>query len=138
VTSGLVKYEAARQALAEAHRVDEAKAIRDKLRAERWVGELLRETGETGQRQSGGKPSSRDDGFKTLRLADLDITPDQSPHWQKLATIPEPEFETIITSANGDAAAMTPQQILNRRKSTRQVAPRVQPPPRSRVERRGS
>lgn len=138
-TARLLKYDAARTALAEAHRVDEAKDIRDKalalaayarqaqdrdmiawateikLRAERRTGELLRETSETDRRQGKGRPektSSNGDIFTPKRLRDLGITRDQSSDWQKLAAIPEPEFERRIQAAAGEPATMTTAKIL--------------------------
>jgi hypothetical protein len=118
MSASLLKYDAARTALAEAHRVDEAKDIRDKakalevyarqakdremeqwvseirIRAERRTGELLREMA----KHKGGNPnlSSVDDGLK--KLADLKITRDESSLWQKLAEIPAAEF--TINSAH--------------------------------------
>jgi len=130
----LIKYEAARQALAEAHRVDEAKDIRDKavalaayarqaqdrdmiawateikIRAERRTGELLLKTAEAEQRNTGGKPSSRNDGLPTLKK--FKILPDQSSDWQKLAAIREAEFERRIKAASGDPSTMTTAKIL--------------------------
>lgn len=135
--SSLVKYEAARHALAEAHRVDEVKDIRDKavalaayarqahdrdmitwaseikLRAERKVGELLRQTAETGERAGLGRPgktSSTEEVFRTLK--DLGVTYNQSSDWQQLAAIPEPEFEERLRVAQGNPEAMTTAKIL--------------------------
>lgn len=135
----LMKYDAARTALAEAHRVDEAKDIRDKalalaayarqaqdrdmvvwvteikLRAERRTGELLRETAANGQRRtaSNGRPAkagSADPAFPTLNM--LKISEDQSKDWQKLAAIPEPEFEKRLANAARDPKTMTTAKIL--------------------------
>jgi hypothetical protein len=118
----LVRYEAARRALAEAHRVDEVKDIRDKaiamkeyakqakddeliqyvteirLRAERKAGELLIEMRESGERfnntdiQYLSKKQKLQLPPKT-KLADFCINRSQSSRWQKLATIPELEFD---------------------------------------------
>lgn len=135
--SRLVKYDAARQALAEAHRVDEAKDLRDKalalaayarqakdrdmvtwateikLRAERRTGELLRETAASERRQTQGRPektSSRGDVFP--KLEDLGISRNQSSDWQKLAAIPEGEFEKRLANAARDPATMTTAKLL--------------------------
>lgn len=120
----LVKYEAARSALAEARRVDEVKHIRDatmaaalyarqakdtemermaseiRLRAERRAGEMLRESARVGARQPRAHPkaeSKRNDSAPRLR--DLGISKDQSHQWQKLAAIPEAEFEKRLAQA---------------------------------------
>lgn len=120
----LIKYEAARTALSEAHRIDEVKDIRDKaealrayarqagdiemvnwaaeikVRAERKAGELLIEMKDRGERHSGHgdqiAASSHHDAAPTLPA--LGITRDQSSRWQKKAAIPEPEFEAMLAA----------------------------------------
>lgn len=107
--NGLVKYEAARQALAAAHSVDEVRDIRDKaeamrayarqacdvemmnwaaeikVRAERRAGEMLRESN-----VRAGNPANRD------TLSELGVKPQESKRWQKVAAVPESEFEAHI------------------------------------------
>jgi N6-adenosine-specific RNA methylase IME4 len=124
--TALIKYEAARRALAEAKRIDEVKEIRDKavaiqayarqakdttliehatdirLRAERRAGEMLAEieknkgaiSGKTGRK---GKPVLD----SKPKLKDLGVTKTQSSRWQKLAAIPEKQFEDVVADARG-------------------------------------
>lgn len=111
----LVKYENAKQAIAEYKSVDEVKDFRDKavaiqayakqandydlerdasiarVRSERRCGELLKETV-----QHGGNRKSKSDGSTLKTLAEMGVTKDQSSNWQKLAEVPEKEFEEII------------------------------------------
>ena len=123
MTLHLVKYDAACHAIAVAVDVDEVKDIRDKavaieayarqannfemerqaaiirVRAERRCGELLAEM----DKAKGGRPienrSHDSTGFvaETKTLSDLGITKDQSSKWQKLAAVPEAEFEAAVS-----------------------------------------
>src|SRR5262249_4940267 len=118
----LPHYDAACQALAKAVRVDEARDIRNKslamqvyaeqaknhslmqdaitlrLRAERRIGELLREMKERGERHDGKGQSrevlrSHDATVRLPKLADLGITKTQSSHWQRLASLSDEGFK---------------------------------------------
>lgn len=115
----ITRYDAARSALCEAHRVDEVKEIRDKaaalteyarqandnemyrwateikLRAERKAGELLAAQ----VQHHGGRPAKRS-SEKTVSksLEELGVTKQQSSDWQKIAKIDEKEFEIAMAS----------------------------------------
>ena len=137
MTAALTKYEAARTALAEAHRVDEVKDIRDKaeamaayarqakdqdlikyateikVRAERRCGELLRVTAASGERNTGGKPS-KDATVSTL--TDMGLTRDESSRYQQLAAMPAEHFETAVATAKATAGEVTTAFMLREAK----------------------
>lgn len=122
---GLVRYDAACTAIAEAKSIDEARDIRDKseavrcyarqaknkqlevdaaeirLRAERRLGEILRDTPKATGGTHGGRPTKlgakQEPSFNAPpTLADMGIDKKLSSRAQKLAAVPEPEFENQI------------------------------------------
>jgi hypothetical protein len=122
-TRPLVRYEAARQALAEARRGDEVKDIRDqamamqlyaqqakdrsliehatkiRMRAEIGAGELLMAIGE----RRGGNQTSREGSLPSN--AQMGITNKRSHRWQPMAALPEAEQEALIERAKKTAIA---------------------------------
>jgi hypothetical protein len=116
----LIRYDAMCSAIAAAHAVDEVKDIRDKalaiemyarqaknteaetraceirLRAERRAGQMLAEM----EKAKGGRPAENPSrsvtGFPKQTLDDLGISRPQSSRWQKLASIPEEDFEATL------------------------------------------
>lgn len=125
----LVRYEAARVALAEAHRVDEVKDIRDKaeamaayarqakdqelilwateikVRAERRAGEMLAQGRANGERAKSGGDMKKESTPPTL--SDIGITRDQSSRWQSLASMSDEHFETAVATAKDTAGQVT-------------------------------
>jgi N6-adenosine-specific RNA methylase IME4 len=123
---GLVKYDAARAALAAARRVDEVIKVRDEaqrlklyarqakdrgmiadaaelqLNAERRLGEMLVKAKSRGQLSKGGRPSGRrkpvndSDGFSKVTLQAAGISRDLSAKSQQLAQVPERRFAALI------------------------------------------
>jgi N6-adenosine-specific RNA methylase IME4 len=126
MTGSLMRYDAARRALAEAHRVDEAKSIRDKavamqayakqakdstliiqateikMRAERRAGELLTEMKARGQREGAGgnRKSKSQPAILIPKLSDIGITATQSSRWQQLAALDDTHFEDKVSGAS--------------------------------------
>lgn len=136
----LVRYEAAKQAIAEYRTVDEVKDFRDKalaieayakqandlelerdaaiarVRAERKCGELLSETEKAkGARGTGSNQYQTEvrsnDATTPKTLAEMGVTKDQSSKWQQLARVPEKEFEDAI---NLPGAVPSTNQLLKR------------------------
>jgi len=120
-TDYLVKWDKAKQAIIEAHSVDELRKIRDKaeayryalklageapevvrkaeeikVRAERRAGELLREN----PPKEGRPKKLSTDAIVSPTLLELGVTPDESHRWQRIAEIPEERFEQYIASAD--------------------------------------
>ena len=125
--AALTRYDAARRALAEAHRVDEVKKIRDKavamqvyatqakdttlitqatdirMRAERRAGELLIEMAERRERQKSGDADGRRSQPSVPKLSDLGISKTQSSRWQGLARLAPEAFEGQVERASKQA-----------------------------------
>jgi N6-adenosine-specific RNA methylase IME4 len=142
--TALTLYENARRALAEAHRIDEVKDIRDKavamevyakraqdrdliekaveirLHAERRAGELLIEQAERGERETRGGDRRSKSSEATLipKLADLRITKTESSRWQKMASLGDDAFEVRVTAMKKQAlspSALNKADIRERR-----------------------
>lgn len=132
--TNLVKYNAARTALAEAHRVDEVKDIRDKaeamaayarqakdtemiqwvteikVRAERRAGQMLAEMPKA---KGELRNSSRShDVTATKTLADIGISKNESSRWQKLAAVSDEKFEHAVAAAKEVAGEVTTAAML--------------------------
>jgi len=132
----LIRYDAARRALAAAHRVDEVKAIRDKaeavrvyakqagdfelqnqaaeirIRAERRAGELLVDMQTSGERQAKerGRPTKVS---SPTTLPKLGITRDQSSKWQRLARmIDDATFDKAVAQAKERDGELTTAGLL--------------------------
>jgi N6-adenosine-specific RNA methylase IME4 len=122
-TSDLALYTKACQALAEAKTVDEVKGIRDKasamrvyaqqaknrqlevdaaeirMRAERRLGEMLRQQKETTGLNPGGRPTKTGANKEPVYappLADAGIDKKLSARAQKMAAVPEDKFEGML------------------------------------------
>lgn len=152
----LVRYDAMCSAIAAAYAVDEVKDIRDqaralevyarqarnvdaetkaceiRLRAERRCGQLLRdrEMAKGAQGNPGGQgakivPSQDDSAQKPL--ADLGISHTQSSRWQKLAAIPDREFEATFagTGARPTTAGLIAAHAANPAPTITPVDPRA-------------
>jgi N6-adenosine-specific RNA methylase IME4 len=138
--TSLVRYDAACRALAEAHRVDEVKSIRDKavamqayarqakdstlitqatdirMRAERRAGELLIEMAKKGDRVTREQTLKKGRGRPVLprgpKLADLGINKTQSSRWQKLAALETDNFEAEVERSTKTAYDRTVRSLV--------------------------
>ena len=131
--TALVRYDAARLALQSAVKVDEVKDIRDKalamaayarqandtqmvewateirVRAERRAGEMLAEM----PKQAGARGVGKKVGLHDATpLSELGIDKTKSSRWQKLAAIPEKQFEQAVAAAKEVAHEVTTAAIL--------------------------
>ncbi len=149
MTVSLVRYDAAKRALAAASRVDEVKRIHDKavallayarqagdfelqntaaeirILAERKAGQLLVDMNDTGQRQAKQNGRPRKVSSSTT-LPKLGISRDQSSKWQRLARlIDDDTFEAALERAKEVFGELTTAGVLRmvkevvRPKSTR-------------------
>jgi site-specific DNA-methyltransferase (adenine-specific) len=134
--TGLIKFDAAKQAIEVASSIDEVKDIRDraeafrayakqahfslgmqnkcceiKVRAERRAGELLAET----NLDKGGRPTKNlsHNASGLFKLNDIGISKDQSSRWQSISAIPESIFEEHIREVIEKEQELTSASLLS-------------------------
>lgn len=144
----LTKYDRMREAIVQAHSLDEVKDIRDKaeafrqyarqigesletqnmiaeikLRAERRAGELLEEMPKAqGKRTDLELSNIVLPSSDAPTLADLGISKIQSSRWQSIAGIPEPVFEAAIEETMNNGDELTSAGMLRLAKGSPHVA----------------
>lgn len=130
MSTALVRYEQARTALAECHRVDEVKDIRDKaeamaayarqakdseliqyateikVRAERRCGDLLAQV-ERAPRARTDLTASKPETQYQQTLRENAIPRATADRYQQLAAMPEEHFETAVQTAKATAGEVT-------------------------------
>jgi hypothetical protein len=136
MNTALAKLSHAERALAEAKTLDDLVAIRDtataakayaeaaklgtaainhatevKLRAERRAGEMLREMAKRGERAGLGRPSNK--GRTAPFLSDLGISVHESKAWQRVADVPEPEFEDRLAEVKENGQRLSRAAVLS-------------------------
>lgn len=145
--TALIRYEAARVALAEAHRVDEVKDIRDKaeamaayarqakdseliqyateikVRAERRCGEMLTTTEKNRGAAGVGPIEVARYDRDTPTLAQMGISKDESSRYQQLAAMPADHFETAVATAKATAGEVTTAFMLREAKRNKPAKP---------------
>jgi hypothetical protein len=162
MSTHLVRYEAARLALAQAHDVDEVKDIRDKaeamaayarqakdselieyateikVRAERRCGELLKATEKnTGARGVGSNQHqvlSHDATAPTLE--DMGLTRSESSRYQQLADMPEEHFETAVATAKATAGQVTTAFMLREAKKDKPAKAKAGKPKKTKASKK--
>lgn len=131
----LPRYDDMCRAIAEAHRVDEAKDYRDKaealrayakqannrdaevqfaeikVRAEIKCGELLRDMAERGERDQGHGDRKSGSQDATPKLADLGLTKDESSRFQQAASAPREAVEEAFAEARRTQVPVTSAQV---------------------------
>jgi len=128
-THALVRYDEMCRAIAEAYKVDEVKHVRDKamaialyakqannheaelqaiqirVRAERKAGELLKEIPTAqGQRTDLVPPRDEVPSPKHKVLSDLNISRQRAAEWERLANVPDAEFEKHLITSEAPSA----------------------------------
>lgn len=142
----LVKYEAARHALAVAVSIDEVQRVKNaaeqailyarqakdqdlianateiRVRAQRRAGEMLAQAAKDGQRAKAGANQhqrSSPPATTSATLAQIGITKNESSRYQKLAAIPPAEFEEHVATARSIAGEVNTAFILSRTGSSK-------------------
>lgn len=156
--SNLIKYEAACRAIAECKSFDEVKSWADKaaamqayqrmagdktlesdaaeirIRAERRLGQMLSES----DLQKGGRPAVSETGRQSRpvsapKLADVGISKDLSSRAQKLAAVPEAEFEAELAAKRErereEGARVTARLVQSGERHMNAAAPAPAAPP---------
>jgi hypothetical protein len=118
----LVRYDAMCRAIDAAYAIDEVKAIHDRAamlqaaarvahnieaesrtrqireRAERKAGELSKKIEKAAGRPSNNSPHDRENFSKARVLKEAGISTQQASEWERLADVPEDEFETALAT----------------------------------------
>lgn len=97
-----------------------------KLRAERKLGTMLKETG-----RNQGRPEKtlHDERFSQPTLADQGITEIQSHRWQKVAAVPDEDFEQYIAATNARREDLTTAGVVRLANKSRTPEDSIETPP---------